>query len=434
MPTRREFLADSSRAVAAISAMPCFRLGVSDRIVSADDLELLKELSLKTLATATKQESVAKLGFPVVTPGGAYPALWIRDFSMAVGSGMLGADQIQKHLRLIAQSQNGAKSRTLKSGGVIPPFAIPDHVNYDGGPVFYPGTYSSGEDQGGEPWGVLPPVDDHYEFVHIAHTLWRIKKSASFLFEEIGCMTLIERLEKAIDAPTTDPKTGLVVTTEAARAVGFGFCDGIVLTGSLLFPSLLRHRALGETQALCKAAKRPFLWAGEREAIRANLIPTFQRDGWLMAATGIGRQPDVWGTAFAVHSGVVTGAARWKAVAALVEAVKKGTITYKGAVRHVPTDLDFSADTAWEKTVGIPRNRYQNGAYWHVPTGWLVSAISSSEPKLARALLKDMIDHVTSEGQLGAPWECLHPDGDYRQNPVYLASVTLPYEVLRGLR
>ncbi|MCW5942386.1 MAG: hypothetical protein KIS66_09155 [Fimbriimonadaceae bacterium] len=435
MVTRREAMAQVS-AMAAGTFVPLVGGKAQEPVANKEDLAYLRGLGERTLAMATKSESVVTLGFACVTPGGNYPSCWVRDFSMAAGCGLVSADSLGNHLRLIARSQAGSQPRRLGERATIPPYAIPDHVNYDGGAVFYPGTYSSGDDQGGEPFGKLPPVDDHYEFVHLAHLLWRRTRSANFLDERIGDLSLFERLEKALDCPRREAETGLVETAAADRAVGFGFCDTVHLTGKVLFPSLLRHRALGEMVDLAKAAKRPDLavwWSAQRSRITKSLRATFFRDGWLLAATEVGRQPDVWGTAYAVAHRIAPEDLARCLRRTLVQALRAGTIAYHGAVRHVPTDLDFSPNSAWERTAGVPKNRYQNGAYWHVATGWLVEAIWKEDPAQARKLIAQTVSHFREEEDRGAPWECLHPDGGYRQNAVYLASVNLLLESLHRL-
>ncbi|MEQ1933369.1 MAG: hypothetical protein ABL962_05760 [Fimbriimonadaceae bacterium] len=420
-PSRRQFLATCGATLIAPSIL------VEEPLITPADFDFLRELAKSTIVSATKSESVPYLGHAVITPGGDYPAFWIRDFSMAAGCGLISSRILHNHIRLIAKSQNRPSERRLGERALIPAHAIPDHVNYDGGAVFYPGTYSAGDDQGGEPYGVLPPVDDHYEFVHLAYLLWKAANSKDFLKEQIGGLELFDLLNLAMDCPATDPTTGLVITEAKTRAVGFGFCDGVYLTGSLLFASLLRYRALGEMVAMLGQSGQ---YASERRRIEEHLVPVFKNEGWLKAATGVGQQPDVWGTIFALYMGVVKGEERRRLLHTVAEATRKGTITYCGAVRHVPTDHDFSASSAWEQTAGIPLNRYQNGAYWHVPSGWLAKILWETNKGLARQVVREMIAHFREEASKGAPWECLHPTKDYRQNPVYMASVTLPLEAL----
>ncbi len=416
-PTRRDFLA----ACGALAATPLLR--PEEPLISTKDLVYLTALATSTIESATKQASVDKAGFAFVTPGGDYPSFWIRDFSMAAGCGLISTETLRNHVQLAIKVQNGPTERRLGDRAIIPAYAVPDHINYEAGAVFYPGTYSSGDDQGGEPWGVLPPVDDHYEFIHLSYLLW--KKSNQ--------VEAFDQLVRALECPAVDPKTQLVTTDAKRRAVGFGFCDGIYFTGSLLFASLLRYRALKEMGDMAVAvgqSAKTVDWNIQRAQLKKNIVLTFENAGWLKAATEIGQQPDVWGTTYALYLGILAPQDAKRIRKTLADAVRRGTITHKGAVRHVPTDHDFSPTSAWEKTAGEGLNRYQNGAYWHVPSGWLAKVLWQEDKLLARQVVREMVAHFQEEQSKGAPWECLHPDGNYRQNPVYMASVTLPLEAL----
>lgn len=382
-------------------------------------------------------------GFALVTPGkDTYTAYWVRDFSMAVDSGFIAAEELRQHLLLTCRVQNGPTERKLGHGLHVPPWAIPDHINYDGRPVFYPGTYVSGDDQGAGACGRVPPIDDHYEFVHIAYAYWKATHNANTLKMEVNRISVFDRLAKAFASPTTDPVTGLAQTVEADRAVGFGFCDGETHTGKLLFASLLRYRAAGELSELAEAVGQGDLMNGYREtqrAIRANLVSTFADPnaiaGWLRASTGLSRQPDVWGTLFALHLGVLGPADARAARETVADAVRRGTITLEGGVRQVPTDMNFSETTAWERSM-CALNTYQNGGYWHSATGWLVEALWKAEPPLAQQVFGEMMAHLRAQDfrkgpNHGAPWEVFGANGQARQNPVYMVSVALPYGLLK---
>jgi hypothetical protein len=380
------------------------------------------------------------VGFTLICPGGHYPAYWIRDFAMALESGFVTPEEMLNHLRLTARAQNGPAPRRLANGLIVPPFAIPDHINFDGGAVFYPGTMSSGDDQGNGAFGILPPVDDHYEFVHIAYRYYTATGSAHFLNERIGAMRLFDRLLAAFHAPRVDSDTGLVETGNADRAVGFGFYDTVQMTGKLLFPSVLRHRAAGQLAELSAALGDTESVASFRriqDMIAANLGPTFADapglDGWLRASTGACAQADVWGTLFALHRRVLPESFAAAAERAVLRAANDGTITYLAAVRHVPTNLDFSKESAWERTAGVGVNTYQNGAFWHTPTGWLITTVARSDQALALDLFDRFLRHLREQDyRLGAgrqaPWECIGPTG-YAQNGVYMTSVALPLAV-----
>ncbi len=380
-------------------------------------------------------------GATLIMPGGSYPAFWIRDFAMSLDSGFITVEEMRHHLTLTARCQNGPVPRHLNRGLRIPPFAIPDHINFDGGAVFYPGTYSANEDQGNGTYGILPPMDDHFEFIHIAHRLYQRTRQTAFLEESINGMSLLDRLLKAFDVPSTDPATDLVVTTAQERAVGFGFCDAIYFTGAILFPSLLRYRAAGQLIELCQAAGRKEgidRFTGIRKNIAENLWRTFSEpariDGWLMASTEIGRQPDVWGTLYALHLGALQDAVARRARMTIVKAVHNGTIALEGAVRHVPTDLDASPTTAWERAA-CAHHSYQNGAYWHTPTGWLLEVLAQEDKPLAGRIIEEYIEHLRKgDYRLGtksrAPWECFGRNGQAAQNGVYMTSVTLPWAIV----
>ena len=103
---------------------------------------------------------------------------------------------------------------------MIPTNAIPDHINFDGTPVFYPGTYSSGPDQGGEPWGICPPLNNYFDFIWLAHMLWKDSGDAGLFQERIAGRTLLERLDAAYAVPPADPQTGIVFTTRGTAGGG----------------------------------------------------------------------------------------------------------------------------------------------------------------------------------------------------------------------
>lgn len=425
-------------------------------------MNLLDPASLAFLAALTKdcieasrvrpgeavdsQRPANSSGCTLIRPGAraCYPAVWVQDYALTLATGFVSIAEMRDHLLLVCRSQNGAQERRLENNAIIPPYAVPDHILFDGQAIFYPGTYASGPQQGGEPWGLLPPVNNHYDFILMAHQLWLATDDAAFLHDEVAGLTIIERLRRAFLAPHADARTGLVHTTAENRAVGFIFCDSIYMTGNLLFASLLRWRAGQQLAQLEEAVGEPAraaTWRAAVAPIPVHLQSTFSDPGriggWLMAATGVGRQPDVWGTTYALHLGLLSGeaAAAAAARAQIVAALEAGTIAFEGALRHVPTDHDASATSAWERT-RTPLNTYQNGAYWHTPTGWMVSALAAHAPTWAKRLFNDMIAHLRREDfrkgpQFNAPWECIGREITAYNNPLFLGSITVPYGVLR---
>jgi hypothetical protein len=419
---------------------------------SIDDgsVKFLKELTAATIESARVRPGKSRggmgpntTGITLITPGGNYPALWVRDFAMSLDCGLIGPAEILPQLRLIAQCQSGEKERRLQSGGIIPPFAIADHINFDGKPVFYPGTYSSGEDQGAPPWGPLPPIDDHFYFIHIAYALWRDTGDTNFLDEQINGLRLFDRLVRAFQSPASDPITGASVTDKERRAVGFGFQDSVHLEGAMSFATLLRYRAAQQLADLAAATGKVVLaekFRNTADRIAQHCAAVFsdpkKRDGWLLAATTVGRQPDVWATLFALHLKVLPVEAADRARDTLAAAVRApaNTIEYQGAVRHVPSDRYFRVNQCWEAG-GTGINTYQSGAFWHTPTGWLIEALQPVDPVLAREVYDRFLSHLRQGdfrrgGGRGAPWECFGIGMAGAQNPVYMTSVTLPLSII----
>jgi len=459
--SRRGFLSRSALTVAAVATSPLAcslkaagqGTGETIKPIDPSSLTFLKELAIATIESARVRPGHTRggsqpnaTGITLITPGGNYPALWTRDFAMSLDCGLIGAAEILPQLRLIAQCQNGAEERRLSSGGIIPPFAIVDHVNLAGGAVFYPGTYSAGQDQGAPPWGPLPPIDDHFYFIHIAYALWRDTGDAKFLDESIDGRTLFDRLERAFHSPACDPKTGAAVTYKERRAVGFGFQDSVYLLGAMSFATLLRYRAARQLADLCKTRGKGEAATEYTQTARnnaAHLVPVFgdpaKRDGWLLAATDVGKQPDVWATLFALHLGVLPAEAADLARNTVAAAVRAPghSVEYQGAVRHVPSDRYFAPNQCWESGGGAV-NTYQSGAFWHTPTGWLIEALQPVDPTLARQVCDRFLRHLR-EGDFRkgaghhAPWECFGLDMAGAQNPVYMASVTLPLAILQRM-
>lgn len=381
-------------------------------------------------------------GGTIIRPGGRhdYPAFWIRDYAMSIESGAISPGE-QRHMLFLTARHQSDSDQTLKSGSLVPAGSIPDHITFGDKPIFYPGTLDDFEGQGGERWGKLPALDDAYFFIHMAANYLAAAKDASFLNEVVNGKPLKQRLEEAYRMPPSREDNGLVTVTESMRGVTFGFVDSIYHTGDLLFCSLLKYRAAGELRTifgkLGDQTKQDF-YAREGQRLRDAITTTFAiPSGFYKASTGLSAQPDIWGTAFGVFVGAFPEPQAKAACTALAQAFAGGTIAYRGNIRHVPTTGDFSAETAWERGGG-PKNRYQNGAYWGTPTGWVCYAIAQVDvpaaQKLAGAYVAELREGDFRKGpEFGSPWECFHPDGDFRQNPIYMTSVTCPLFAFRRI-
>lgn len=376
-----------------------------------------------------------RTGGTLIKPGGreCYPAFWVRDHALSLASRMITLDE-QRHALLLTAATQQAEDWPTPTGSLVPRGAIADHITFEGIPIFFPGTYDPGK-QGGL-YGKRPALDDHFFFIEMAWQFCRQSGNRALLGQDIGGLTLSDRLELAFSVPPARPDTQLVWCAEGDRGVSFGFTDSVIHTGELLFASLLRHQAALQLAELTGNSRYRDLAASISRALPSTFPST---GGLLCASTGLSRQPDVWGSALAVYTGAVDDVVGSRICGALAEAYRQGTLALRGGIRHLLTTDDFSTESAWERTVDAsPINTYQNGAYWGTATGWVCFAIALVDEPLAKRLAGEYIAAL-QEGDFrkgsgfGEPYECFHPVAGYRQNPVYMTSVTCPLAAFRRL-
>jgi hypothetical protein len=259
------------------------------------------------------------------------------------------------------------------------------------------------------------------------------------LTKEVNGTKLIDRLEIAFKVPPSRIDNQIIYTNEDFRGVDFGFRDAIQITGDLSFPSVLKYQAAIELAGLFDKLKNKSKADNYRKIARQikQALPSIflNKKGMLLASTATSGQPDVWATALAVYYNILEGENALNACRALADAYTKGTLSFKGNIRHVLTSDDFNENTAWEKSMA-GKNEYQNGAYWGTPTGWVCYAISKVNHESAKQLAKEFItdlrenDFRKGEG-FGAPFECFYPLS-HAQNPLYLATVACPFIVFKS--
>jgi hypothetical protein len=404
--------------------------------------DVLESSKIYPLQTVTPDMGPNHTGGILVRPGGrdCYPAFWIRDYAMALDCGFIKSEEQIHMLRLTASSQCD-QSWITRGGSLIPLGAIPDHIRIDDNkPVYFPGTYSY-IDQGIRSFGMVPPYDDQYYFIHMAYYYVKSTGDYGFLLNEINGIRLIDRLEIAFKLPPTHEENQIVFTTDNFRGVDFGFRDAIEITGDLCFTSLLKFKASIELAEIFKKLHkeaRSESYRSVAECIKLALPGIFlDQRGMLRASTGRSSQPDVWSTALAVYWHVLEGENSTRACRTLAKAYHDGFLALKGNIRHILTSDDYNDSTAWESSLA-PKNTYQNGAYWGTPTGWVVYAIANVELKLAQKLAGEYMDDLRVNDyrkgkDYGAPYECFHTGG-YKQNAVYLATVACPFIVFRSMR
>ena len=431
----------------AILLMPCTLVqGQQKSILGTNDLVFLEQM-VKDVMEASRiypGQKISKDFGPnqtegvLIRPGGrtSYPAFWIRDYAMSIETGYV-SEKEQKHmLDLTASTQSDSLIRT-KWGTSIPKGSIADHIRIDDGkPIYFPGTYSF-ENQGEKKWGMQPPFCDQFFFIQMAYFYVKSFSKTPTLSKEINGVKLINRLEQAYQMPPSHPQSKLVHVDETNRGVDFGFRDAIYITGKLCYASLLKYQAAKQIAYLYgKMGNKSMSLRYQQEAnlLKISIVSTFiDTRGMLRASTGMSGQADVWATSLAINLGVLTGKSRLKAAQYLRDAYLRGELSQKGNIRHVIKSDDFSATSAWEKSV-VPINTYQNGAYWGTPVAWVCQAIAfvdlPSAQKLAQEFIQELREGDFRKGDtFGSPWECFNDK--LTQNPVYLTSVAVPLIIFK---
>jgi hypothetical protein len=439
-----------------LSLLSCYTIHAQDKnngrsthILSDGNFNFLRELTREVIDSSriypgqiiAGKYGPNSTGGILIRPGGrdCYPSFWIRDYTMSLETGFISSEE-QKHMLLLTASTQCDRPWITPGGSMVPCGAIADHIRIDDGlPVYFPGTLSYAE-QGNKLFGMFPPYDDQYFFIHMAYYYIKTTSDTAVLNQKINDIELLDRLKASFNVPPSRPGNDIVFTTDDYRGVDFGYRDVIVITGDLCFTSILKYRAAKEMSEIFEITGDN-LWSGKYYAIAENIkaaIPDLFMDkrGMLHASTGKSSQPDVWGTGLAIWLNILEGDNRDKACRFLADACKKGYLSFNGNIRHVLTIDDFNDTTAWEISPAR-KNTYQNGAFWGTPAGWVCFAIAQADLSLAQKLAEEYIDDLRKNdfrkgGDQGAPYECFHPSG-YSQNPVYMTTVTCPFIVFSSM-
>lgn len=417
------------------------------RIISKEDLLFLEGMTKSVLEASRIKPGQAlpapfgknNTGGTLIRPGGrdTYPSYWIRDYAMSLETGLVSKAE-QQHMLLLTASTQCDQTWITKGGSMVPFGSIADHIRVDDSkPIYFPGTYDY-EEQGTNEFGTFPAYCDQFYFVHMADYYIRQTGDIKILSKEINGMRLIDRLEIAFKTLPARNENEIVYTTDAFRGVDFGFRDAIAITGDLSYTSVLKYRAANQLSSIFDKLKNKTKSAKYKEiAVKIKTaLPMFQdKNGMLLASNGRSGQADVWATSFAIYLGVLDGENALKAARHLEATYAEGRLAHKGNIRHIIHAEDFDQHTAWQTAI-VPKNTYQNGAYWGTPTGWVANAIAKVNKESATKLIKEYIDDLRENdfrkgSNFSAPYECFYPGG-YTRGPVYLTTVSCPYIVFRS--
>jgi len=360
----------------------------------------LKQKSTQMIRDCRRPTKSGITAFPPQV-GGGYEAFWLRDYAyMLEGNVAAFSDKELKEACLFFLAGQRADG------------AMVDCIKFDGTPVYMPGYGAIGRN----------PVADGSQFaVDVAwHTYQKTRD------KELVAAT-VDKLIKGMNAVPRNPATGLVHIkpgTEHDRCP-YGFTDAIRKQGDELFCSLLFVQASRQLAGLLGATGRreeANQWRTEARNVTQRTRQVFwdAKLGLFRAATVVCSQPDIWGSAFAVHL-EVADAKQARAVARYFRE-HYHELVKRGQVRHLPGGME------WEATIGVKPGTYQNGAYWATPVGWFVETLDRVDRKLAEQTVIDLVGDFIRTGDEN---ECVN-DG-YANVAHYVASATLPLDGIRAM-
>ncbi len=452
--SRRRFIAAATAAGIGATLDSARLWGAAQPLMSRSDSGFLADQARRVVDSAklepgqTKGKWTNQTSYVLHVPGGnmGYPAYWIRDSVMMLESGYIPAAVIEGWIRIISSTLR-SQDWEVRQDVVVPAFAVPDHIDLDGGGSFYPGSYETGSKQGGNPFGKYPPIDDQYYFLFAVYRHWKMSGSLDLFKSPIkmqsGEMKLADLCEKVYRMAPSDPSTALCTAgdVETENAKDFGFCDSVSKSGKLLFPSIMKFVAAQQMSEMNRAAglrDRSGALEADIHAIRKAIPATFlhpwgpPNEAWLDSATEVGRQPDVWGSAYAVYTGALDEATAAKVGRALARGYREKSAVRDGCVRNVLSN-DPANPNGWQKSISAP-GTYQNGGYWGTPVGWYLAALARFDHVAAQQMSRDYVEFLKKNRQedgTAESWEWFNPDTGKHANPLYVATVGLPYGCLR---
>ncbi|NLX07256.1 MAG: hypothetical protein GXY33_19125 [Phycisphaerae bacterium] len=334
--------------------------------------------------------------------GGGYDFFVLRDYAYLLE----GCPEVFSHQELKDACMTFIDA--LRSDG-----AAVDLVTFDGTPYYMNGMGTMGEN----------PVADGSPFmIDVGWRTYQQVQDPAFLQQ------IIDPLVKTMNAAPRDPANGLIYIDPAKDwdRVPYGFTDCIKKSGDELFCSLLDIRASRQLADLLTAAGRTSeaaTWRAAADSKAAAVRSVFwdASTGLFKAATVRCDQPDIWGSAFAVHLGVASEEQSLAVAQYLKDHYDQ--VVAAGQVRHLPAGM------AWEAMVPWTPAGYQNGGYWGVPTGWVAETLHRIDPELAEQTVVDMVNNFQQAGVSEWVWD----NGAAAGVPNYGASATVPLQTIKAL-
>jgi hypothetical protein len=331
--------------------------------------DAVKWLQNQATRVANRSMLESNNGIRIFTPDGSghYSALWTRDFYYLLEGCPFAVSRkhaIENFMYLISgQREDGA---------------IPDRVQADGMAVYIPGLR--------QPLGNHPATDNPAFIV----------KMAKLLCDRVGDFRLFEinrdSLEKGLKFPPISP-AGLIWIDPSDPHSSYGFYDRIVLTGEVFFSSVLQWDAYRDMAMMDQAIglrESSIAWSTKADILRNSLQQFWDpKTGMFRAATNDCNQVDVWGSAYAVYTGLTDANQADRIGDYLI--TRHNGLMQKGQLRHC------SPGEYWQRAL-TPKDTYQNGGHWATPFGWWFVAVQRIDPHLAIKTFLELVKDFQIRG------------------------------------
>ncbi|HEY3396683.1 MAG TPA: hypothetical protein VGM19_03390 [Armatimonadota bacterium] len=359
--------------------------------IDPDEYQYLEDTCRRLLAGARRE---AHDGTPIYCPdtAGVYEGCWTRDFCHMVeyAGGLLPPEEVLAGIDFLLAGQ--------REDGTIP-----DRVRLDGTPVYFAGPEDA-------PLGSAPPADS---------ALFMAKLLDAYYLHTGDAAGWLQRLPQLLRAMETVPLNveGMVYVDANRPHPSYGFADTVALTGKVFFASLLwweSCRRLAVRLQELEDHEEARIWFDATEG-PLKLLPELYDDEMNLywAASEDGRQHDLWGS---VYASVIRIASKRQARLIAEFLRDNADLTRQhGSLRHL------LRGEYWQRLLTpVPPETYQNGAYWTVPSGWLVQTIALVDMVAAQDLVSEILATWREQGEV---YECLSPYDDPRV-PGYVVSAT----------
>lgn len=421
-------------------------LAATDQAVELDRLRTLTlQLHAASAALMSKRRvllghslggATNETGVVIVTPGQEEPWFTVRDAALMLGSDFVASNELAGWVKLIASRENGAAALQVAAGRTVPPYAIPDRILPDGSAAWFPAQTSAEQKQ--------PPAGSAFFFLRIVSyymtALGRPSEFTAPFNASWGRSTLAAICSRAFNSVAADPKSGLVVGDSGSPRPDWGYSASTLKTGLLLMPSLLRYEAALDLAKMADAAGQDdaaTAYQNTAAQIKASLSGAFylplaeaggKPAGMLLSATVTGRKEDVWAEAFAVWLHALPPDTEAAVAWHLADECKlPGGVVSNGMVRALPPSGPYGG--TWEQSAAAPGTA-ENGGYWAIPVGWLVTAVEEVDASEAVSILTAFSDAVSKGVKQGAPYEWVNADQTITHGPLYAASLAQPSSAL----